>query len=148
MKWLQRLRRKVFWHIRKLHKGKTELSAAPGAGERVSSLSQLILCKKQRTALGQRLILRFHPHIEILQTVIILTLGLRKIFFFFKSCKDLDHWWSSLWGLLYLRQGYCSSLASGRVTGHGEKSWLRSQQCFKLWVPVTFRNLLWAGQMP
>lgn len=66
----------MFWHIRKLHKGKAELTAAPGAGETASRLSQLILCKKQRSAVGQSLILQFHPHIKILQPVIILTLGL------------------------------------------------------------------------
>lgn len=53
-------------------------TAAPGEGERASSLSQLILCKKERSALGQRLILRFHPPIKILQPVITLIWGLRK----------------------------------------------------------------------
>lgn len=33
MEMTTKLRRKVFWHIRKRHKGKTELTAAPGAGE-------------------------------------------------------------------------------------------------------------------
>jgi hypothetical protein len=90
-----KVKKKGVWAYQEAHKGKREMTEAPGAGGRAFSLSQLILCKKQRSALGQRLILQFHSHRKILQPVINLTLGCRKKFSFIPG-KDLGPGWSSV----------------------------------------------------
>lgn len=122
----------MFWHIRKLHKGKTELSAAPGTGESLQFKSTNPL-QETETCSWPKINLPVPSSHKIPAACNNLDFRTqKKKKFSFLSCKDLDHRCSSLWGLSCLLQDYCAFLASGRLMGCREKSWPGSQQRFKV----------------